>query len=222
MDLASWARPLGTDETPTFCARAMAAMSDVSPHASREDLAHLRGDLLRFATLQLRDRASAEDAVQDAMLAAMSKMSEFRGQAQLSTWVFAILKNKIVDILRTRSRFRPAEGEIDELPADSFDALFDERDRWNPDERPTFWGDPEATLVQQQFWTVLQLCLDRLPPAMARVFMMREFLDLEPDEVAAELAISKSNCGVILHRARMALRVCLQTRWFDERGSRKC
>jgi RNA polymerase sigma-70 factor (ECF subfamily) len=206
----------------TCRSRAMSTMSDVSANASHEDLARLRGDMLRFATLQLRDHASAEDAVQEAMLAAMSKISEFRGQAQLSTWVFAILKNKIVDILRSRSRFRPAESDVDELPADSFDALFDERDRWSADERPAFWGDPEATLVQQQFWTVLQLCLDRLPPATARVFMMREFLDLEPDEVAAELAISKSNCGVILHRARMALRVCLQTRWFDERGSRKC
>jgi RNA polymerase sigma-70 factor (TIGR02943 family) len=200
----------------------MAVMIDVSTRISHDDLVRLRGDLLRFATLQLRDPASAEDAVQDAMLAAMSKMTEFRGQAQLSTWVFAILKNKIIDILRSRSRFRPVESDVDELPADSFDALFDERDRWNADERPAFWGDPEATLTQQQFWTVFQTCLDRLPPTTARVFMMREFLELEPEEVAAELAISKSNCGVILHRARMALRVCLQARWFGERGPRKC
>jgi RNA polymerase sigma-70 factor (TIGR02943 family) len=200
----------------------MAAMIDVSTQISQDDLVCLRGDLLRFATLQLRDPASAEDAVQEAMLAAMSKMTEFRGQAQLSTWVFAILKNKIIDILRSRSRFRPVESDVDELPADSFDALFDERDRWNADERPAFWGDPEATLRQQQFWTVFQTCLDRLPPTTARVFMMREFLELGPQEVAAELAISKSNCGVILHRARMALRVCLQARWFGERGPRKC
>jgi RNA polymerase sigma-70 factor (TIGR02943 family) len=211
-----------TGAAPILRARTMAVMIDVSTRISHDDLVRLRGDLLRFATLQLRDPASAEDAVQDAMLAAMSKLTEFRGQAQLSTWVFAILKNKIIDILRSRSRFRPVESDVDELPADSFDALFDERDRWNADERPAFWGDPEATLTQQQFWTVFQTCLDRLPPTTARVFMMREFLELEPEEVAAELAISKSNCGVILHRARMALRVCLQARWFGERGPRKC
>ncbi|TAM04974.1 MAG: sigma-70 family RNA polymerase sigma factor [Paraburkholderia sp.] len=197
-------------------------MSDVSMPISSADLTRLRRDLLRFARLQLRDDASAEDAVQDAMLSAINKMGEFRGQAQLSTWVFAILKNKIIDVLRSRSRFQPVEAEIDELPADCFDALFDDRDRWQTDERPAFWGDPESTLAQQQFWTVFQACLDRLPSATARVFMMREFLELSPEEVCAELAISKSNCGVILHRARMALRVCLQTRWFDERGSRKC
>jgi RNA polymerase sigma-70 factor (TIGR02943 family) len=200
----------------------MAAMSDVSANFSQQDLVRLRAALLRFAMLQLRDQASAEDAVQDAMLAAMSKMTEFRGQAQLSTWVFAILKNKIIDILRSRSRFCTSESEADELSADSFDALFNERDHWNADDRPAFWGDPEATLAQQQFWTVFQLCLDRLPPATARVFMMREFLELEPEEVAAELAITKTNCGVILHRARMALRLCLQTRWFDERRSPTC
>jgi RNA polymerase sigma-70 factor (ECF subfamily) len=197
-------------------------MSELSTPISDADLTRLRRDLLRFARLQLRDDASAEDAVQDAMLSAINKMAEFRGQAQLSTWVFAILKNKIIDVLRSRSRFQPVETEVDELPADCFDALFDARDRWQPDERPALWGDPEATLAQQQFWTVFQACLDRLPSSTARVFMMREFLELAPEEVCTELKISKSNCGVILHRARMTLRVCLQTRWFDERGSRKC
>ncbi|WP_254215919.1 MULTISPECIES: sigma-70 family RNA polymerase sigma factor [Burkholderia] len=196
-------------------------MSDVNANISRAELAQLRSNMLRFARLQLRDDAAAEDAVQDAMLAAMSKMADFRGNAQLSTWVFAILKNKIIDIMRSRKRFTSSQ-EVDEIPADSFDALFDERDRWQVDERPAFWGDPEATLEQQQFWTVFQVCLDRLPPSTARVFMMREFLELEPEDVAAELAITKSNCGVILHRARMALRVCLQTKWFNERGNRKC
>jgi RNA polymerase sigma-70 factor (TIGR02943 family) len=186
------------------------------------DLQRLRRELLRFARLQLRDDASAEDAVQDAMLAAMNKMGEFKGKAQMSTWVFSILKNKIIDILRTRARFQPVDTDVDEIPADSFDALFDQRDRWQPDERPAYWGDPEATLAQQQFWTVFQLCLDRLPPSTARVFTMREFLELTPEEVCAELTITKSNCGVILHRARMALRVCLQTRWFVDGESRKC
>ncbi|HEP6427378.1 TPA: sigma-70 family RNA polymerase sigma factor [Burkholderia cenocepacia] len=204
--------PFGRDEV---------VMSDVNANISRAELAQLRSNMLRFARLQLRDDAAAEDAVQDAMLAAMSKMADFRGNAQLSTWVFAILKNKIIDIMRSRKRFTSSQ-EVDEIPADSFDALFDERDRWQVDERPAFWGDPEATLEQQQFWTVFQVCLDRLPPSTARVFMMREFLELEPEDVAAELAITKSNCGVILHRARMALRVCLQTKWFNERGNRKC
>jgi RNA polymerase sigma-70 factor (ECF subfamily) len=197
-------------------------MNDLSMSISGADLTRLRRDLLRFARLQLRDDAAAEDAVQDALLSATRKMAEFRGQAQLSTWVFAILKNKIIDVLRARSRFQPVAIEVDELPADAFAALFNDHGRWQAGERPAAWGDPEATLAQQQFWTVFQVCLDRLPPAAARVFMMRELLELTPEEVCAELAIGKSNCGVMLHRARMALRVCLQARWFNQRGSRTC
>ncbi|MDE2611088.1 MAG: sigma-70 family RNA polymerase sigma factor [Burkholderiales bacterium] len=179
------------------------------------ELSVLRRDMLRFAELQLRDTAAAEDAVQDAMVAAMTRISSFEGRAQISTWLFAILKNKIIDMLRARSRFVPLEIDIDEIPEDTFDGLFDDKGYWPKHERPAAWGDPEDALSRRQFWVVFQACLDRLPVNTARVFMMREFLGLGVDEVVAELGISKTNCGVILHRARMMLRVCLQTRWFD-------
>jgi RNA polymerase sigma-70 factor (ECF subfamily) len=190
-------------------------MSDVTSPRFQPNLGRLREMLLRFALLQLRDRTEAEDAVQEAMLASMARIEEFRGQAQFSTWVFAILKNKIVDTFRSRARNAPVRVYEDEIPADAFDALFNEHDHWKKEERPSAWGDPEATFAQTQFWTVFQLCLDNLPPATARVFMMREFLDVAVDDVCIELSITKTNCGVILHRAKMALRVCLEDKWFD-------
>jgi RNA polymerase sigma-70 factor (TIGR02943 family) len=194
-------------------------MSELTSRGFRPDLVRLRDMLLRFAMLQLRDRTEAEDAVQEAMLASMARIGEFRGQSQYSTWVFAILKNKIVDTFRSRARSASTRVYDDEIPADAFDALFDEHDHWKKDERPSAWGDPEATLAQTQFWTVFEVCLTHLPPATARVFMMREFLDVSVDDVCVELAITKTNCGVILHRAKMALRVCLQNRWFDDKGA---
>ncbi len=57
----------------------------------------------------------------------------------------------------------------------------------------------------------------RLPPAVGRVFMMREWLELETEEICKDLAISTSNCWVMLYRARMRLRECLQLNWFGER-----
>ena len=194
-------------------------MSELTSSGFKPDLVRLRDMLLRFAMLQLRDRTEAEDAVQEAMLASMVRIGEFRGQAQYSTWVFAILKNKIVDTFRSRARSVSTRVYDEKIPADVFDAFFDERDHWKKDERPSAWGDPEATLAQSQFWTVFELCLTNLPPATARVFMMREFLDVSVDDVCVELAITKTNCGVILHRAKMALRVCLQNRWFDDKGA---
>ena len=92
--------------------------------------------------------------------------------------------------------------------------LFRESGHWTPTARPQSWGDPEACLRQQHFWDVFDACLNHLPENTARVFMMREFLDFETPEVCQTLGITGSNCNVILHRARNALRLCLQRGWF--------
>ncbi len=170
-------------------------------------LAGLRRDLLRFAELQLRDRAAAEDAVQEALAAALSGQDRFAGQAALKTWIFAILKNKIIDHLRQRQRFVEVAHETSEANDDT-------EGHWNPEERPQAWGDPEATFAQQQFWVVFEACLTRLPENTARVFMMREFLGLDTPGICRELDMTTSNCHVVLHRARMGLRLCLEQRWF--------
>ena len=178
-------------------------------------LAALRRDLVRFAELQLRDRAAAEDAVQETLAAALSGRDRFAGRAALKTWVFAILKNKIVDHLRQRQRTATLSSLVpDDDDEDDFAVLFDRKGFWRPDERPQTWGDPEATFAQQQFWVVFEACLTRLPENTARVFMMREFLGLDTPGICQELAITTSHCHVILHRARMGLRLCLEQRWF--------
>lgn len=181
-----------------------------------ETLAGFRGDMLRFARLQLRDDAAAEDAVQDTFMAAIESADRFAGQSQVKTWVFAILKNKIIDIIRRRSREPNITACFDEeIAEDAFDALFNERQHWQAAERPTSWGDPEQSLEDAQFWRVFDACLNRLPPNTSRVFMMREFLGFETDEICKELAITTSNCWVVLHRARMSLRLCLEGQWFQ-------
>ena len=185
-------------------------------------LADLRRDLLRFAELQLRDQATAEDAVQEALTAAFSGQDRFTGRAALKTWVFAILKNKIVDTLRQRQRTAPISSlvaEDAEEEGDDFAVLFNPGHHWNPADRPQRWGDPEATFAQQQFWVVFEVCLTRLPENTARVFMMREFLGLETPDICLELALTTSHCHVILHRARMGLRLCLEQRWFTPEHS---
>jgi len=178
-------------------------------------LASFRNDMLRFARLQLRDDAAAEDAVQETMLAAIESADRFAGQSQVKTWVFSILKNKIIDLIRKRTR-EPNAGSLDqEIAEDAYDALFNERQHWQPNERPSNWGNPEETLENTQFWKIFEACLDRLPSNTARVFMMREFLGFETEEICKELNLTASNCWVVLHRARMALRLCLDGLWFQ-------
>ena len=171
-----------------------------------------RGYLLRVAALQLRDNDLAEDVVQDTLVAALSGAQGFSGRSSLKTWLTGILKHKIVDAIRRRSR-DPVVAPLDEeTQLEDMDALFDESGHW--EHPPADWGDPESSLSRAQFMDVLQLCLEKLPPNTARVFVMREVLDLDSAEICKELAITSTNLWVILYRARIALRQCLEQNWF--------
>ena len=176
----------------------------------------MRPRLLRFARLQLRNDAAAEDAVQEAMLAAVENIARFEGAAAVATWLFAILKNKIIDEFRRRAR-QPVESEGDEeLLEAHINDQFDAHDHWvSP---VAAWNDPQASLEQKRFWEVFDACIGGLPDRPARVFGMRELLGMETEDICKELGVSTSNCWVLLHRARMGLRECLTNKWFAEKG----
>ncbi len=182
------------------------------------DLDQHRGYLLRVARLQLRDEALAEDVVQETLLAALSG-SGFSGKSSLRTWLTGILKHKIVDAIRRKQRepvVASAFGDADsELDIEDFDGLFKENGGWET--KPAEWGDPDAALSSRQFFDIVDLCLEKLPPNTARVFMMREVMELETDEICKELTITANNLWVILYRARMSLRECLERTWFAGR-----
>jgi len=174
----------------------------------------LRPYLMRYASLQLRDPAAAEDAVQEALVAALAGRGSFEGRANLRTWLTGILKHKIVDAIRRQSR-EPTLAAGAEDEGAEIEELFDERGHWEA--RPAAWGDPDGALEQAQFFRALETCLQRLPERTARVFMMREHLGAETDEICKELAITPTHCWVLLYRARMTLRECLQQTWFAKR-----
>ncbi len=183
----------------------------------------VRQDMLAFARLQLRDTELAEDAVQEALTAALHGEQTFSGQATLKSWVFGILKHKIVDLLRQQGRTTPISayaGEGESLDS-QFDILFKENAHWHPAVAPRDWGNPETLLQEKHFWAVFDACLTVLPANTARVFMMREFLEFDTGEICATLGISGGNCHVILHRARAALRGCMEKGWLmaGERAS---
>ena len=171
----------------------------------------LRAQLLHFARRQLRNDDWAEDAVSETVLAALQAPQPFAGRSQLKTWLIGILKHKLIDQLRRRAREAVVCSVDDE--ADFDEQLFHHDGHWR--EAPPAWGDPEHTLRERQFFVVLEACVERLPPAQGRVFMMREWLELETDEICKHMAISTTNLGVLLHRARLRLRECLQQSWFD-------
>ncbi|MEC5215168.1 RNA polymerase sigma-70 factor (ECF subfamily) [Actimicrobium sp. GrIS 1.19] len=177
----------------------------------------LRPALLRFAILQLRNETLAEDVVQDALIAVLEKPDRFAGQSSLRTYVTGIMKHKIIDALRAASRTRQFDVADDESEDDVIDALFNAKGHTIDTARN--WGSPDATLEQKDFFRVMELCLEKLPSKIARIFLMREWLELDTDEICKELDISTSNAWVMLYRARLRLRECLQLNWFGNMPS---
>ncbi len=178
----------------------------------RSEVETQRPYLLRFATLQLRDRHAAEDAVQETLLAALAAEASFAGRSNLRTWLTGILKHKIVDAIRRAGSQTAREVAVGS--DEDIEALFDETGHWA--EMPV-WKNPDASLEQSQFFKTLEECLARLPAKSARAFMMREHLGFETDEICKELAVTPTHCWVLLYRARMSLRQCLDMNWFGKR-----
>lgn len=184
-----------------------------------QQLDALRPVLLRFAILQLRNEAQAEDVVQDALIAVLEKPERFAGNSSLRTYVTGILKHKIIDVLRASRRERPLEAEENQTGDELIDVLFTANGHAH--DMPRQWGNPDATLEQKDFFRVLEVCLEKLPPNTARIFMMREWLELDTGEICKELNISTSNAWVMLYRARVSLRECLDLNWFGKLPSNR-
>ncbi len=170
------------------------------------------GDYLyRYALFRVQDPATAEDVVHETFLVALQTREGFEGRSSVRTWLTGILKHKIIDHFRRESR----EQRVDNIETvlESMDALFDETGQWKV--RPTEWNaNPRKLLEQKEFWKVLNRCLAELPVRLAQAFMLREMGGLSREEICNVLRISATNYWVILYRARMHLRRCLEINWF--------
>ena len=153
-------------------------------------LGSFRPQLLSFAMRRLGNRERAEDAVQDALLAALEGLRRFGGGSSVGTWLFAILKHKIVDAMRRASREEPLEFEA-EQPHDAA---------------------PESELARRRLLEAADAALKRLPERAARVFVLRVLMGMNTAEVCRELSISSANCWVMDYRARQKLRACRELR----------
>lgn len=188
-------------------------MSD-SPALDPNAWLDTHGDaLFRFAFQHLRNESLAEDAVQETLLAAFTGREKFSGQASERTWLISILKHKIVDLIRKRGR-EPAYEDIENMAthADPIEEDgFDSRGEWvHP---ATSWGVPDKTLEQKRFWVAFELCMGRLPDRLAQIFSLRELSGLSTEDICKELEITSTNCWVMLYRARLTLKECLETQW---------
>jgi RNA polymerase sigma-70 factor (ECF subfamily) len=177
----------------------------------------LRLYLLKFARLQLRNDAWAEDAVSETMLAAIARPQAFEQRSQLKTWLVGILKHKIIDALRHHRREVSSSTGTDDEQADPLDDMAFRADGHYA-EKPADWGDPEQDLNSRQFFAILEACTEKLPAVQGRLFLMREWLELSSEDICKELSLTPTNLYVQLHRARLRLRECLELNWFARKS----
>ncbi|MGR8930474.1 MAG: sigma-70 family RNA polymerase sigma factor [Gammaproteobacteria bacterium] len=198
-------------------------LNDSKPPSSvltEQQLAEHRPILFRYALLQLRDNELADDAVQETLLAAWQSAEKYEGKAGLRTWLIGILKHKIADHWRRAAREiiqSDAEPDSQNENIESED-FFLSNGHWN--HGPSTWHSPEAAFEQQVFWSIFEACQNNLPPTMGRVFMLRELVGLEAEEICRETGLSEANYWVTMHRARLRLRECLEIRWFNQANPR--
>ena len=186
-----------------------------------EQWIELHGDyLFKYALLRLRDATLAEDAVQETFLAALKGRKTFQGRSAEKSWLVGILKNKICDHFRQTKRetsFTDLEFYRDE-ESERFAADGLGKGGWIHELGPQEWPNPGEGLDRESFWKTYSDCSGKLPKNVATVFNLREVDGIESREICELLNISENNLWVMLHRARMALRRCLETNWFGKQA----
>lgn len=184
--------------------------SDARPSAAEHWLQRHGDALYAFALARVFDPASAEDLVQDTLLAALQAQHAFRAESSERSWLIGILKHKCIDEIRRRTRSaRTQQPYTDDIE----DQLFRADGRWR--EPPGAWDDePLQTIQRDAFMTALGRCLEGVPEAQRVSFVMRELHGLDAAAASEQLGVTPNNLYVLLHRARLRLRRCLERSGF--------
>lgn len=179
------------------------------------------GDALyKFAYFRVNNAALAEDLVQETFLAAIKGQERFDGRASVKTWLTGILKNKVIDYYRKKNRTQSMQETANFFEREEAD-LFSEDGSWNYDNPnvPKDWNPAQVEKMdRKEFMEQFYLCADKLPDKIRTVFIMREVDGIKSAEICEQLDITPQNLWTILHRARMALRQCLEKHFFSQGG----
>ncbi len=174
----------------------------------------LYGDILfRDAMVRLGDRAAASDAVQEALLAAIKAVrdNKFDGRVKFINWLRVIVRNKAIDQIRRRVRERP----FDTTDTEGISETLLYKLTGIPTTQPDNWAfDLGMAFEKEEFWGAFEVCMSNLTDVQRSVFTMKILDEISTQEICETLSISTTNLGVLLYRARQALKLCLEGKWF--------
>ena len=171
--------------------------------------------LTRLACLQLGE--DGHDAAQETLIAALASHERYAAQSSVRAWLLGILRHKIIDAIRLKKKFHAII--LDDLIAEyDIQDMFTPDGSWNPENfNPALC--PSATTERQQLLDIIELCLQALPEKNASIFLMREYLGFDIEEIAHQTRLTPGHIRVTLHRARLKLRACTVNAWGDEYAS---
>ncbi|AYL98845.1 sigma-70 family RNA polymerase sigma factor [Mucilaginibacter celer] len=170
--------------------------------------------LYKYALTRINDTETARELVQDTLLAGLERLDKFEGKSTERTWLTAILKNKVVDVYRKRSSAFIKQPGLETAEHEMDDFFEPDACNWKPDHRPQEFGiEQPDCLERKEFKQILQKCMQKLPGLWLSVFTMKHMDEEATDTICADLNITPSNFWVIIHRAKLNLRECLQKHW---------
>lgn len=171
------------------------------------------GDYLyRFAFSRIRNRATAEDLVQETLLTAMKKIDSFEGRSSVRTWLAGIMRFKVIEQLR-KSNKESSQVSYDDTSEPS-DGTFDKLQHWN--KTITNWADdPRQNFESKEFLSQLEGCLSKLREKQRLAFLLSVVDENDSDAVCGAIGVNENNLFVLLYRARMRLRGCLEANWIE-------
>ena len=171
--------------------------------------------LFKFARVRVGDRETAKDLVQETFLSALQNIESFRGESSKETWLIAILKNKIIDYYR-KKKTANSVPLIDEEGTSELDKYFDEEGEWRTSARPISWNaNGYQILRSKEFLEILQRCLSKLSDYGRSIFVSKYLDELDSEEICKQLDLTSSNYWVIMHRAKLQIRKCIEKNWIN-------
>jgi len=185
-------------------------MSNLSSFNPNEWVNKYADALYAYTVVRVNDSGLAEDIVQNTFLSAWKARDTYQGQASEKNWLYTICKNKIIDHYRKQSK------SIVQLSNKEEDLYFDEVEHWTPSTRPNEWGiNYDQPVETKEFYSILDKCKQKLKDIQQAVFVMKYMEDLDADEICKALNITPSNYWVLIHRAKLHLRKCLEKNWVN-------
>jgi len=170
--------------------------------------------LFSIAFIKLSNREVAEDIVQETFIAALKAKNTFKSNSSEKTWLTTILNNKVIDYYRKKDVLRNSTEYVNETGKSFDEHFFEDNGHWLENAAPQEWNNADKDVNRNEFYRILQYCIQKMPSKLVPVFIAKFIDEQEPEIICKEYEISSSNYWVMLHRARVLIRSCLEKNWF--------